>query len=313
MTTLTELLKDPTISYTISYAQNREDLIIAGFLGLKSKGFYVDVGANHPLNDSVTKIFYDHKWSGINIEPIRAHYKDLQKRRPRDINLNIGVASKSGSLTLREYAGTGLSTFSEAMKQEHEAQPESTTRKFHDYEVPVKELKDIFADYKVEQIDFMKVDVEGYEYDVLVSNDWDKYRPKLICIEANHIEKDWRPLLKKHNYMLEFFDGLNEYYVDKFARDVHKFSYVDSVVSKQPIITYQLQRLLDQKISEKISALVEDVYTSGQRIAALEYHRDLLIKEVEKLQNQGLKHHLKQLPHKLSNSLDERLRKDTRK
>ena len=76
----------------ISYAQNREDVYINWLLSGKNKGFYVDVGANDPVHDSVTKFFYDRGWSGINIEPINEHYKNLTKERPRDINLQIGVA-----------------------------------------------------------------------------------------------------------------------------------------------------------------------------------------------------------------------------
>ena len=100
----------------ITYSQNREDLLLSGFFDLTKHGFYVDVGANHPIHDSVTKYFYDRGWRGINIEPNPNIYALLVEDRPRDINLQIGVSNVKGSLKLREYpAGDGLSTFSEAI------------------------------------------------------------------------------------------------------------------------------------------------------------------------------------------------------
>src|SRR5690349_21423386 len=96
-------------NYRISYAQNREDIILSGFFKNLKKGFYVDVGANHPDTLSITKIFYDQGWSGVNLEPNRELYNLIAQARPRDINLNIGAADTKGELTLREYPdGDGL-------------------------------------------------------------------------------------------------------------------------------------------------------------------------------------------------------------
>jgi hypothetical protein len=76
----------------------------------------------------------------------------------------------------------------------------------------------------------LKVDVEGHEYEVLAGNDWSRFRPEVICIEADHIIKDWRPLLRKNGYKLVFFDGLNEYYADSKTDRAKKFNFIKHVL-----------------------------------------------------------------------------------
>lgn len=237
-------------NYRISYAQNREDIILSGFFKGIKKGFYVDVGANHPDSLSITKNFYDEGWNGINLEPNRELYELIVESRPRDINLNLGAANKNGELTLREYPdGDGLSTFSKTAQSAYEkrsSEYHDYTRNYKDYKVPVRTLKDIFKDYNVKQINFMNIDVEGFEYQVIAGNDWDKYRPQVLCIEANHITEDWRPLLEKAKYDLVFFDGLNNYYVaHEFPEVAKKFSYVETVLLGKPIIAAHFQNTLD--------------------------------------------------------------------
>ena len=88
----------------------------------------------------------------------------------------------------------------------------------------------------MKKISFMKIDVEGYEYEVIAGNDWEQYRPQVLCIEANHIIKDWHSLIKRSEYELVFFDGLNEYFVAKEASEIaDRFSYVQTILAKPPI------------------------------------------------------------------------------
>ncbi len=240
-------MKDLKNNFLVSYAQNREDVILNGFFKNIKKGFYVDVGANDPEKDSVTKFFYDRGWHGINIEPIMSYYNNLQQQRPRDLNLNIGIAENETTLNFREYSrGRGLSTFSKEMVSDYEAKSNIPTEKFIDYTVQVFPLKKVFKDNKIQKINFLKVDVEGFEYEVLKSNDWTKYRPQVLCIEANHVHKDWKKLLENQNYALVFFDGLNEYYVAKEQQnDITKFSYVTTILGS-PIVSAHFNNLLKQ-------------------------------------------------------------------
>lgn len=212
------------------YSQNREDLILRAFFPKIKKGFYVDVGGYDPDVDSVTKLFYQLGWSGINIEPQPNRFVLFQDKRKRDINLNVGVSNTSAKLTLRSYANQGLSTFSETMKREHNEQPDENTAQYSDIEVDVVTLKSIFKKYEVKEIDFMKIDVEGMECEVIEGNDWELYRPKVLCIEANHIKRDWSDHLTRADYKLVFNDGLNDYYVDSRTDLGDVFDYVQYVV-----------------------------------------------------------------------------------
>ncbi len=218
--------------YIVSYAQNREDRIIEAFFPDIKNGFYVDVGANDPNEDSVTKLFYDNGWRGINIEPNASLHKKLSEVRTKDINLACGISDRVGEIEFREYGNHGLSTFSEEAKKQNIKSEDPKLSKYKDYKVKVRTLNDILAEYVGDRtINFMKVDVEGHEYEVLAGNDWSKYRPELICIEANHVNHDWRPLMKKAGYSPIFNDGLNEYYLRKESLNRQKyFDYANSMI-----------------------------------------------------------------------------------
>lgn len=246
-------------NHIVSYAQNREDRILEAFFPDELTGFYVDIGANHPIIESVTKIFYDKGWHGINVEPNAMLYDMLVFERPRDTNLKIGISDKAGELEFTEYVGDGLSTFSKSTQHEYE---ESDMQFFKDYakvvsryKVPVQTLQEIFKVAKVKRIQFLKVDVEGFEYEVLEGNDWKTYRPEIICIEANHIKQDWRPMLKTNGYDLVFFDGLNNYYVDsKCPERAAAFAYPEQLLLKGLVVVLPVvQRLKRVELLNKLT------------------------------------------------------------
>src|SRR5262249_20796614 len=96
----------------ISYAQNREDVLLNRVFGGSRVGFYVDAGANDPIFHSVTKHFSDLGWTGISIEPQPELAERLATDRPRDVTLNVGLSDRSGMFRFYEAPTIhGWSTF----------------------------------------------------------------------------------------------------------------------------------------------------------------------------------------------------------
>jgi FkbM family methyltransferase len=166
-----------------SFAQSGEDIIADLELGKKKKGIYIDVGAFHPKLFSNTYLFYKRGWNGVVIEPNPEAEEWFLKVRPRDKFVGLGVGAKKDVLEFFEFNEAQANTFSkeQAKKNISEAGRKLLRRK----NIAVVPLRDILASYKMErmEIDLMSVDVEGMDLEVLESNDWKKYRPRLVICE----------------------------------------------------------------------------------------------------------------------------------
>jgi FkbM family methyltransferase len=200
----------------ISYAQNFEDVMLWRALKHIDQGFYIDVGANDPDQDSVTKAFYERGWSGINVEPAPQWFERLEKARPQDINLQLALGAEPGEITLYEIPDTGLSTAEKKFAERHEAERGYQSRELR---VKMDTLSSVCERFHLAPIHFLKIDVEGAEKAVLQGVDFGKIRPWIILLEAtipNSQEEsysDWEPILLKAGYEYVYFDGLNRYYV----------------------------------------------------------------------------------------------------
>ena len=84
----------------LSYAQNAEDVVLERAFADVEEGFYVDVGASAPVDDSVTFHFYERGWHGVNVEPDPDDYERLVARASRDVNLRAAVGSRQGAARL---------------------------------------------------------------------------------------------------------------------------------------------------------------------------------------------------------------------
>jgi FkbM family methyltransferase len=207
----------------ISYAQNFEDVMLERVFTEESTGFYIDVGACDDVIYSVTKHFYEKGWHGINVEPIPAYSAKLQQLRERDINLNIALLDTPGKNTLYAITDTGLSTFDANHADEHRAKGFEVK----ELQVEVSTLEAICEEYaKDTPIDFLKVDTEGTELQVLQGGNWLRFRPRVLVIEAtlplsqkvSHGE--WETFILKQGYIFAYFDGLNRFYVREEEPDL---------------------------------------------------------------------------------------------
>ena len=201
----------------ISNAQNFEDVILWRALGHVQPGFYVDIGAAWPDLHSVTKAFYDHGWRGINVEPSPALHSLLTAARPRDVNLQVAVAASVGLMNLDVVPDTGLSTLDPLLASGYREEGAAVET----MEVEVTTLTQIVAQYVPTQaeIHFLKVDVEGFELEVLRGYEWTDHRPWVVVVEATRpgSQEDnfehWEPLLIQNAYTFVYEDGVNRFYV----------------------------------------------------------------------------------------------------
>ena len=161
----------------LSYAQNFEDVLLMRALRGIQNGFYIDVGAHSPIEDSVTKAFYDIGWRGINIEPSAEFFDQLVRARPKDINLCVFVGAKVGSREFYEIHGTGLSSGIASIAKGHARATSARA-------VEQLTLDDVCREHVTGEVHFLKVDVEGAEAEVIEGFSLAKVRPWILVIEA---------------------------------------------------------------------------------------------------------------------------------
>lgn len=200
------------------YSQDSEDVYLSEKIKNKKRGFYVDIGAHHPYRFSNTYWAYKNGWRGINIDPNIDAIKLFEKERSDDINLNCGIASKSDEINYYMFSEGAFNTFDEN-EFKGLRQPEKIVK------VRVERLDFILKKYNVDHIDFMNIDVEGMEMDVLKSNDWDRFKPDFIAIEQKNLyldeilETEIYKFLEKLGYKCDYKSIRTAIYVLKKVSD----------------------------------------------------------------------------------------------
>jgi FkbM family methyltransferase len=204
----------------LSYAQRFEDFHLWRCFEARTDGFYIDIGAGHPVYDNVSFAFYLAGWRGITVEPNPALAALGRAVRPRDHLHEVLVGAAAGEATFylqREFHGLSTTVAEHARAAEREV-----GRSAEALTLPIVTLAGLCANAPPE-IDFLKVDVEGAEADVLRGGDWQRFRPRAIVIEAikpftlKPAWDEWEPLLGSHGYASVWDDELNRYYVAEEA------------------------------------------------------------------------------------------------
>ena len=213
-----------------SYSQYQEDLILYILLYDIENGFYIDVGAYDPIKVSVTKAFYLKGWTGINIEPQPGKKELFDKDRLKDINLQLAVGEKNG--TIKFYINDQCSTYVEQYSKKAK----------NIINITMDTMSNICRKYVPQgrAVDFCKIDVEGGERNVLLGYDFTNYRPKVFCIEStiplssipNH--ELWENILIQNNYTYVYKRGVNRFYVDNnfpelLERSKHITEYIPKI------------------------------------------------------------------------------------
>lgn len=201
----------------VSYAQNFEDVILWRAFKHKSDGFYIDIGAQHPEVDSVSRAFYLRGWRGVHVEPSVEYAAKLRHARPDETVVECAVSNRSGKLTFYNIAKTGLSTADAAIAAEHRAAGFAVEQRSVE-SIATAALLDRFKD---REIHWLKIDVEGFEAAVISGWAGSAVRPWVIVVESTAPNRpdpthaEWDADLINLGYDFVYFDGLNRFYVSR--------------------------------------------------------------------------------------------------
>ena len=187
-----------------SYSQEGEDMILRSLFEETKKGFYIDVGAHHPKRFSNTFFFYKKGWRGINIDAMPNSMKSFDKIRPRDINLEVPISDKKQKLKYYMFNEPALNGFSGELAEKRNGK--NHYKIISEKKMETSTLEEILKKHLShgQEIDFMSIDVEGLDLQVLKSNNWKRFRPKFVLIEILGSSIKDITNSKEYKYLAEF-------------------------------------------------------------------------------------------------------------
>lgn len=260
-----ERLSRPPLSYT----QNMEDFHLWLALGDAGPGVYVDIGGGHPVADNVSCWFYERGWRGFIVEPQSSLARLYAHVRPRDTVYEGLIGRNVGTAELHVFPKLhGLSTTVLANAEDSKVHGDSYTTK----KLPMLTLAAFCERHAVDRIDFLKIDVEGAEADVIAGNDWRRFRPRIVVVEAINPATNaptfetWEPDLLNAGYRFRLDDTLNRFYVaeeypelfDKLPASRADWGAVTHMyeIGRAPVQTNHPDFLLAQELAQGFWALL---------------------------------------------------------
>ncbi len=214
---LLQTLRSPTFYRwtNLSYAQEGEDMVLANYFAGRENGFYVDIGAYHPVLYSNTYYFYKRGWCGLNIDARPGSMRMFNKVRPRDINIEAAVSDVKQELTYHMFKDKALNSFFD----DSNSATESAKRELVDTKVILtKPLTEILHKHlsPKQHIDFMSIDVEGLDLKVLQSHDWQTWMPDIVLVEDRIFSMD----APSHSEVYTFLKSIQYDFIAKTMRTV---------------------------------------------------------------------------------------------
>ncbi|MGZ8152718.1 MAG: FkbM family methyltransferase [Methylovulum sp.] len=316
----------------ISYAQNFEDVMLWRALKHVQNGVYVDVGAQHPVIDSVSKAFYARGWRGVHIEPVPQYAELLRQDRPDEVVLQVALSDSEGTLELNVIPETGLSTAVDDYAQRHLNERGFQSQRIH---VPVLTLTSALQSLVGKDVHWLKIDVEGLEEKVLKGWNSQLLRPWIMVVEAtipNSPVTDfmsWDAILTNAQYRFVYFDGLNRFYIaeehaelaEAFTCPPNVFDNIEVTASSMLCSGVVASHKAIEKLAEELSAanenniqlqahiekLAEELKMDNEGSAQLQAHIEILAEELN-MANEGntqLQAYAEHLQKELNRSNDE--------
>lgn len=167
----------------IHFSQEGEDILLERMFGGTPNGYFVDIGAHHPIRFSNTYWAYRKGWTGLNVDAAPGTAELFNERRPKDTTVEVGVSDREGELEFYIFDEQALNTMSNSRKQKLSESPYSLARTV---KVPITTLSKLLDEYVPpgQVIDYMSIDIEGHEIQALAGNNWEKYKPRALVVEA---------------------------------------------------------------------------------------------------------------------------------
>jgi FkbM family methyltransferase len=290
-----------------SYAQNFEDVLLWRALKDVEAGFYIDIGAQDPLTDSVSLAFYERGWRGLHVEPNGFYADKLRAARPDEEVVQAVISAEPGLADFYEIADSGLSTADAAIAERHQRDGFAAKK----VSVPAMRLEALLDRFKGREIHWLKIDVEGFEAQVIESWGDSQVRPWVLVVESTRprtqeASAEWEPQLLERGYRPVHFDGLNRFYVsaahaaleDRFTAGPNTFD--DFVLAETNYFARPLAnelRSLRHALAEKsvFCAALEQgraddrTYIGALEVALERAKRDLSeVRQVERLQQESI-------------------------
>ena len=253
-----------------SYAQNFEDVMLWRALKHIESGFYIDLGAQDPVVDSVSQVFHERGWKGIHVEPTPHYAQMLRAQRPGDTVIEAAVGNAQGVITFFEIPSTGISTGDPKIAQDHRERG----FQIREITVPCIQLASIFKTCGKRDIHWMKIDVEGFELSALTSWGKSQARPWIVVVESTvpmtqiEAHQTWESLLLRRGYAPVYFDGLNRYYVSKEKAELKESFHAPPNVFDSFSVNGTASNSLHYHLNSSHSAKLAEVSAQAQHAAS---------------------------------------------